>query len=144
MAIQKDNLQHLIDYLDAPDLPKQYALLDSDQRLIARYLVEIEHRSASEAIQHAFIFGRCYFITEQDKEEYAEWLDSYMHKCVNHVNRIYDYLGMAEGAGDTMAGEMLSEQYENLISEYSRTFGMDRNQFEDLCTDTRWLGWNID
>lgn len=73
-----------------------------------------------------------------------EFEDDELHAAVDKVNAYYRFLGIAIDNKDDAASDFFSDHYMELIDRYALMFGYSSAQFEDLCTDTRYLGWDMD
>lgn len=73
-----------------------------------------------------------------------EFADDELHAAVDKVNAYYRFLGIAIDNGDDAASDFFSDHYLELIDRYAHMFCYTAAQFEDLCTDVRYLGWDME
>lgn len=73
-----------------------------------------------------------------------EFKDDELHAAVDRVNAYCRFLCIAIDNKDDAVSDFFSDHYMELIDRYAPMFGYTSAQFEDLCTDTRYLGWDMD
>lgn len=67
-----------------------------------------------------------------------------LKQAVEEVNEAYNALCNAIDKGLDDEADIKSDLYENLITFYAVHFGYSYNDFEDICTNVRYFGWDND
>lgn len=67
-----------------------------------------------------------------------------LHTAVDTINYWYDLLGSAISINDDAAADDAGDSYEHFIEYYAKKLGIPEMQLEDICTDVRYLGWDMD
>ena len=128
---------------------------DNESREVV-YATDLVH--AIDIVIEEMRDGECAYIDDADTDKSAfinpdkiasidvpeDMRDDELHAAVDKVNAYYRFLGIAIDNDDDAASDFFSDHYMDLIDRYAGMFGYTSAQFEDLCTDTRYLGWDME